>query len=480
VLFNSVPFLFGYLPLVVAGFFLLGWLGWVNVAAVWLGVASLAFYGYTNPTYLLPIIIVSIAFNFLAGDVLARRPDRRFLFFAVAANLLLLGYFKYADFFIETVAPFAPFNIAVLKVALPIGISFFTFTQIAFLVDAFRGEAREYKLHHYVLFVTFFPHLIAGPILHHKEMMPQFQDRRTYRLNPSLFSLGLSWFAAGLFKKVILADSIGSFVAPVFDSASQSLGFIDAWMGVISYALQIYFDFSGYSDMAIGLSLLFGIRLPLNFNSPYQAVSIADFWRRWHMTLSRFLRDYLYFPLGGNRKGPARRYANLIVTMLLGGLWHGASWNFVAWGGIHGTALAMNHFWSDTMGRHGVRLPSAVSRILTLLIVLWAWVPFRAKTLDHTLTIWNSMVHVSSIDSLRLTALDASCVYWAVALSGIALFLPNTQTILAREPVRGGVVLKHLAWHPKWQWAIATGAAFGTAVGVITIGAASEFLYFRF
>ncbi len=479
-LFNSFPFLFGYLPLVVAGFFLLGWLGWGNGAAVWLGAASLVFYGYTNPTYLLPIIIVSIAFNFVAGNLLSRWPDRRFLFVAVAANLLLLGYFKYANFFIETVAPFAPFNIPALKVALPIGISFFTFTQIAFLIDAFRSEAREYKLHHYVLFVTFFPHLVAGPILHHKEMMPQFQDRRTYELNPPLFSLGLSWFAAGLFKKVILADTIGSFVAPVFDSKSLSLGFVDAWMGVISYALQIYFDFSGYSDMAIGLSLLFGIRLPLNFNSPYQAVSIADFWRRWHMTLSRFLRDYLYFSLGGNRKGPARRYANLIVTMLLGGLWHGASWNFVAWGGIHGIALAVNHFWSDNMGRCGVRLPSAVSRILTLLVVLWAWVPFRAKTLDHTLTIWHAMVHVPNIDSLKLTALDPSCVYWAVALSSIALFLPNTQTILAHESVGGGVVLKQLAWRPKWNWAIAMGAAFGAAVGVTSIGTASEFLYFRF
>jgi D-alanyl-lipoteichoic acid acyltransferase DltB (MBOAT superfamily) len=442
-----------------------------------LGIASLYFYGFRDFKYLLPIILSSVCFNFFAGRILFRRRDRHLLFLFVAFNLLLLGYFKYANFFIGTLAallPIAP--VPTLEIILPIGISFFTFTQIAFLVDTFQGKAQEYKFHHYLLFVTFFPHLIAGPILHHKEMMPQFRDQQTYKLKPPMFMLGLSWFVAGLFKKVVLADAVGVYVAPVFDTASSGAGLSDAWLASASFALQLYFDFSGYSDMAVGLALLFGIRLPLNFNSPYQAVSIADFWRRWHMTLSRFLRDYLYIPLGGNQKGPARRYTNLMITMLLGGLWHGASWNFVAWGGIHGAALSINHFWRDKVG---LRIPSAVSRVLTLILVIAAWVPFRAHTVDRTLSIWRSMIGLGRTNSYP-AALDGSCIYWVASLSLIALFLPNTQAIFKWEPNTKGLLSKHFTWDSRWPWAAASGIAFGIAIGVIYMGSISEFLYFRF
>ncbi len=465
-LFNSLTFLFAYLPVVVAGFFAFAAMGKRDAAALWLGIASLAFYGFTDPVYLLPIIVGSMAFNFFAGARLAQRPDRGFLIFAVAANLALLGYFKYAGFIVDAL----PFAIAPRSIKLPIGISFFTFTQIAYLADAYGGKARKYKPHHYLLFVTFFPHLIAGPILHHREMMPQFQDRETYRFKNERFALGLSWFTAGLFKKVVIADSLIESVRAVFvPEAVAQLGFADAWVGALAYALQIYFDFSGYSDMAIGLGLMFGIRLPLNFNSPYRANSIIDFWRRWHMTLSRFLRDYLYVPLGGNRKGRARRYTNLLITMLLGGLWHGAAWTFVLWGAIHGLALTINHLWRDRFG--GTAMPAVLGRVLTFLTVLLAWVPFRAADLHEALAIWSAMLRV---DSLTLTRIDVVSASWIALLMLAVWTLPNTQNLFERS-VAGG-----FQWRQHWRWACSLGAGFGIAVARIVQGQITEFIYFRF
>ena len=481
-LFNSLPFLFVYLPIALAGFFALSALRWRNSAALWLGLASLAFYGMSDPKYLLPIITVSILFNFTAGNLLARWPNRSLLAFAVAANLLLLGYYKYANFFVDTLSSVTSLQLVNLKVILPIGISFFTFTQIAFLVDAFSGKAREYKPHHYLLFVTFFPHLIAGPILHHKEMMPQFQASDTYSFKPQLFALGLTWFTAGLFKKLMLADTLVPFVSIVFAPgvASRAMSFADSWIGVLAFALQIYFDFSGYSDMAIGLSLLFGIWLPLNFNSPYQAVSIIDFWRRWHITLSRFLRDYLYFPLGGNRKGPVRRYCNLMLTMLLGGLWHGASWNFVIWGGLHGVSLGINHLWHDWSSARGWRLPVMVARALTFLVVLWIWVPFRAGSFDDTLSIWYAMTHVDGLRSLSLNLIDSWALPWVGILLFIVWAMPNTQSVLGEGTGLAGLEAGLMRWRLNWPWALLMGSAFGVALAAMLEGKITEFLYFRF
>lgn len=284
------------------------------------------------------LLLASIAFNYGAGywigikrTLQIDKQAKLALIVAITVNLLLLGYFKYVNFFIVSANQFFGSHFPLRDIILPLGISFFTFTQIAFLVDVYCGIACEYNIIHYLLFVTYFPHLIAGPVLHHRQMMPQFADPDTYRINPEHIAIGLTAFILGLAKKVLIADDLSEYATPVFNAArdgSMPMLF-EAWIGALAYTLQIYFDFSGYSDMAIGLSLMFNVRLPLNFDSPYKATNIIEFWRRWHMSLSSFLRDYLYIPLGGNRKGNIRRYANLMATMLLGGLWHGAGWTFI-------------------------------------------------------------------------------------------------------------------------------------------------------
>ena len=286
------------------------------------------------------------------------------------------------------------------QVILPIGISFFTFTQIAFLADTFQKGIRDYALVNYGLFVTYFPHLIAGPVLHHAQMMPQFREPRTYQINSANVAGGLAIFCIGLLKKIVLADGISPYADTVFNAVESGAnpGFIEAWIGALAYTFQLYFDFSGYSDMAIGLSWMFNIRIPFNFNSPYQATSITDFWRRWHMTLSAFLRDYLYIPLGGNQKGAIRRYANLLITMLLGGLWHGANWTFVFWGGLHGFYLIVNHGFNVLINKHkahwtGNRLFKVFSWVLTFLAVIIAWVFFRATSFDAALKILTAMTN---------------------------------------------------------------------------------------
>ena len=355
-LFNSYPFLFIFLPITILGFFQIGRYS-RTLASLWLFSASLFFYGWWNPAYV-SLLLASILFNYGVGKAVSREHARShfrrawwILALGITADLCLLGYYKYTNFFIANVSGLLNRNWHIDPVILPLGISFFTFTQIAFLVDAYRGDVKESNFIHYGLFVTYFPHLIAGPVLHHKEMMPQFALPVTYRPNLENFSVGLTLFTIGLFKKVILADGISPYANLVFNAADHGtkILFTEAWGGALAYTFQLYFDFSGYTDMALGISCLFGVKLPINFNSPYKAVNIIDFWRRWHITLSRFLRDYLYFPLGGNRKGPFRRYANLIATMVLGGLWHGAGWTFILWGTLHGCYLIINHAW------HGVR-----------------------------------------------------------------------------------------------------------------------------
>jgi len=343
-LFNSYEFIFLYFPIVLSGFFFIGKYSY-RFAALWLAAASLFFYGWWNPKFV-TLLLGSIIFNFAAGYLIAHKKfaaKQKIIFvISIAINLILLGVFKYTNFFIAT-ANTLGVHWSSLDIILPLGISFFTFTQIAYLVDVYKGIAREYNFIHYMLFVTWFPHLIAGPVLHHKQMMPQFASPSIYKPNNESIAVGLTLFSLGLFKKVVLADQFALFANPVFNGAGQgeSPMIEKAWFGVLAYTLQLYFDFSGYSDMAIGLSRIFNVKLPLNFNSPYKAANIIDFWRRWHMTLSKFLRDYLYVPLGGNRKGPARRHLNLMVTMLLGGLWHGAGWTFVLWGGLHGLYLVL-------------------------------------------------------------------------------------------------------------------------------------------
>jgi D-alanyl-lipoteichoic acid acyltransferase DltB (MBOAT superfamily) len=519
VLFPSFPFIFVFLPIALAGAF---WLARRsgNAPLAWLAGASLAFYAVWSVPFTL-LLLASAAFNFVAGNWIASRREepgaKARLAAAIGANLALLAYFKYANFFLSVAG--APLLTGVI---LPLGISFFTFTQVAFLVDVHRGLAREYHFTHYLLFVTWFPHLIAGPLLHHAQVMPQFQRPGAFRFDPVNFAAGLSIFTIGLAKKVLVADPLSAFASPVFDLARDGASprLFESWMGALAYTLQLYFDFSGYSDMAIGMSLMFNVRLPLNFDSPYKAASIVDFWRRWHMTLSAFLRDYLYVPLGGNRKGRTRRYVNLMVTMVLGGLWHGAGWTFVAWGALHGAYLMINHGWRVLLERLGLRGEHAgwrfVGAALTFAAVVVGWVVFRADSLDSAGRLLAGMAGLNGI-SLPIVSpavlhdLAASGKAGSIVFEGLApltyidgrqasaviaagLFavwlLPNVREIFDRfSPVWEGARAegsrrtarpRFLQWSPRTRYAAALGALF--CVCVLWMGASrpSEFLYFQF
>lgn len=451
-LFTNPEFAFLYLPVVLAGFFVLAkhsaiW------AAAWLFLASVFFYGYWMPKFT-ALLLASICWNYWIGSQISKlnplhaAPEikiiaKRWLFFGVVVNLVLLAYFKYANFFIDNLNMALGQEWDIGRIVLPIGISFFTFTQIAFLADAYQKGVREYGFIHYGLFVTYFPHLIAGPVLHHAQMMPQFRDVVTYRINWSNLAGGFCIFAMGLFKKIVLADGISPYADAVFNAAETSIApdFTEAWVGTLAYTFQLYFDFSGYSDMAVGLSWMFNVKLPYNFNSPYKALNITDFWRRWHMTLSVFLRDYLYIPLGGNRKGAAQRYINLFITMLLGGLWHGANWNFVLWGALHGLYLTINHgFQTFTRDFSSTHLCNPFFRLLswslTFLSVIVAWIFFRANDFPTAIRIVEAMGNpllggeYSFHPLLWNQGLDLDRAFaWLVILASTALCFPNSNTI---------------------------------------------------
>ncbi len=341
-------------------------------------------------------------FNYGVGNSLNneeghhRFSKKSILTFGIVSNIALLGYFKYTDFMIDNLNLLTDSNVPTLDLALPLAISFFTFQQIAYLVDSYRQETKEYDFLNYSLFVTFFPQLIAGPIVHHKEMMPQFTKRRNKVKNYRNIAMGLFMFSIGLFKKVVIADTFAVWATQGFDVAT-SLNLLEAWATSLSYTFQLYFDFSGYTDMAIGLALLFNIRLPINFNSPYKATDIQDFWRRWHITLSRFLKDYVYIPLGGNRKGEFRVYTNLMATFIIGGIWHGAGWTFVFWGFLHGIALVIHRAWSKL----GFKIWTWLAWLITFNFINIAWVFFRAKEWDDAVKVLGGMF---SLDNIVLPA----------------------------------------------------------------------------
>jgi alginate O-acetyltransferase complex protein AlgI len=477
-LFNSHSFIFLFLPVVLLGYFALGRRS--NLAPVaWLALASLVFYAFGGWQFV-PLLLLSIAFNYGVGYLLIARklgPGARFavLTTGVTGDLVVLAIFKYAGFFAANLNALFATGL-IVDIVLPVGISFYTFTQIAFLVDAYRGRVARYALPHYALFVTYFPHLIAGPILHHRDMIPQFERAEAKRPDPHLVLCGLIIFAIGLFKKTCLADGIQPLVAQAFGPNAPT--FDQAWIGVLAYTFQLYFDFSGYSDMAIGISLMFGIFLPLNFNSPYKAVSIIDFWRRWHMTLSQFLRDYLYIPLGGNRHGRVLRYLNLMITMLLGGLWHGAAWTFVAWGALHGVYLCINHAWSNyglKATPRFARLADIAGLILTFLAVVIAWVFFRAADMATALAVLSKMADPANIAFGRVEMVYALLVAIYAAL---AWFAPNTQEIMGYDHKNRtvGENLRAQRMRPLFLYATAAVLAFG----ILGIQQHSEFIYFRF
>lgn len=482
-LFNSTEFLFLFLPLTLLAFFLLARLN-TRAALASLTLASLCFYAWWD-WHFLPVLMASITFNFIMGRWLQREGEWRgwLLTFAVAINLAALFLYKYLDFALASLNATLGTSMPAQHLALPLGISFFTFTQLAYLVDVYFRKARESRVVDYVLFVTYFPHLIAGPILHHAQMMPQFRSQTIYTPRAEAIAGGLTFLTIGLVKKVLIADYLAKYASPVFSASAgaDSPGFAEAWVGTLAYTLQLYFDFSGYCDMAIGISRLFNIDLPLNFASPYKATSISEFWRRWHMTLSQFLRDYLYIPLGGNRLGRARRYLNLFLTMLLGGLWHGANWTFVIWGALHGSYLIINHGWSALRERLGLpALPAPLALAITLLAVVLAWVPFRADNLSTTLDIWQAMLGLHGLHGAPISDVPVDKAFRAIIVGLLVVLLaPNSQTLVTNLQLR----LRDIsAMHPPRIGWLLPGLLIGALFSftVMSLGHVSEFLYFQF
>jgi D-alanyl-lipoteichoic acid acyltransferase DltB (MBOAT superfamily) len=459
-LFHSLPFLLLFLPAAIAAYYLFADSRRVRI---WiLIVASVVFYGYWD-LRLVPLLVGSVILNWLLAAAFCRFPRWPLVSVGVALNLLILGIFKYADFFADSLAAFAGTQHQPWSIVLPLGISFFTFQQISYLIDLRRHGGPLYRFEEYALYVTFFPQLIAGPIVRHNEIIFQYAASPIRAGLEERLSRGLALFVIGLAKKAGIADHMAAIADPLFAAAGggEALSFGAAWAAAGAFTFQIYFDFSGYSDMAIGLGLLFGLSLPVNFNAPYRAISIRDFWRRWHMTLSRFLRDYLYIPLGGNRHGLAHQIGAILITMLLGGLWHGAAWTFVAWGGLHGAALTIDHLWEKT----GARIPVALSWGATLLFVVFAWVLFRAGTFAEASSILASMVGANGF-SLAIAGVKG---LWLVPLAAaIALLGPTSQkaTLDLLAPRR----------------AIAVGLAMALVLVLLDAGGgdSAEFIYFQF
>jgi alginate O-acetyltransferase complex protein AlgI len=506
-LFSSFSFILVFLPISLIGYYILGRFS-RRLSYAYLAAASFVFYAVWSIPYGF-ILVGQLTANFHVARYLSRwripepRRARWLVAIAIALNLALLGYFKYTNFFLETLNTLLEANFAYLNIILPLAISFHTFQQIAYLVDEYRGRAPGYSYLEYILFVLFFPQLIAGPIVRHEQLIPQFRASRA-RFNPADFSVGLTFFAMGLAKKVLVADQLSGLADPVFDDAlSVRPDFVASWAGVLAFSLGLYFDFSAYSDMAVGLARMFGFRLPYNFNSPYKSTSVIDFWKRWHITLSTWLRDYLYIPLGGNRKGPVRRYANLMITMLLGGLWHGASWNFVIWGGLHGLYLLVNHGWRSLRGTGsamGARL-FLLCWGVTMMAVGFAWVFFRSPTLAHAGAVLRAMTGqaglvgepgktllalpdqfydldpLSKLLMLASAALAQPQILILILAAIIALALPNSQETIEGE--KGGLLGKYFPrWRPSPIWA--AGLALLMLASSTRLTTVREFVYFQF
>jgi alginate O-acetyltransferase complex protein AlgI len=506
-LFNSNIFFFLFLPLTLLVYFFFNKKRLIVAGKAWLVLASLCFYSYWNPIYL-PLLLISIVVNYRLGIYLGRDnisdknafvflskkfSRKGFLTAGIVLNLGLLGYFKYTDFFLENVNLFAGTSIVLPNLVLPLAISFFTFQQIAYLVDSYRGTCREYDFLNYSLFAAFFPQLIAGPIVHHKEMMPQFAGIQNKAINWRNIASGLSLFSIGMFKKVVIADSFAVWANAGFDN-TQILTFFDAWGTSLSYTFQLYFDFSGYTDMALGSAMLFNIKLPLNFNSPYKAVNIRDFWQRWHITLSRWLRDYLYIPIGGNRMGKTRMHINLFITFLLGGLWHGAGWTFIIWGAMHGAGSIIHRAWRRT----GIAMPTFFAWLLTFLFINSAWVFFRAKTFVDALNVLKSMAGFSGVKiseqfanlfnymtnwniySMESDKIKFICniqtLEYIIMFSFVCFMLPNSVQISGRINYQGTFSLAD----NKIYKAVLAGIILGISILTITASDGSEFLYFNF
>jgi len=516
--FNSYEFIFAFLPAVVAVFFALGRISrtW---ALRWVIGASLLFYALWRPFNVL-IIAPSVLINFVLARLLRRvrkqgnrNTARAVLLVGIAFNVAFLGYFKYSNFLVGAVNDAFGTQMVLARIILPLGISFITFQKIAFLVDVHAGRVESFTLQDYCLFVLFFPQLIAGPIVHYREMMPQFQ-RLSCRFDKDNVSVGLTLFAFGLFEKAFLADNVAQLVTPIYEKANSgsSMALVPAWIAAVGFTLQIYFDFSGYTDMALGIARLFGVRLPPNFNSPLRASSIIDFWQRWHMTLTRFLTAYIYNPLllwltrrraargrpafAGRNKGLGAFVELLmfptLLTMLVAGIWHGAGYTFILWGVVHGLFLTVNHAWR-LLGPKLWRDKSSYARfmqpagfLITFTCVAASMVIFRAANLKTATDLLQGMLGLHG-SGLRSAVDLKSVASWIGTTAFIALVCPNTLEILSRyepalgwkpSPHDGTAVTNRILWEPSLAWAGAVSMI--TAIGILYLGGQSEFLYWQF
>ncbi len=502
-LLDSFEFLGLFLPVTLFVFFQIGRLGHRRIAITWLVAASLFFYSLGKASCL-PLLLGSILLNYGIGRMISHDCKAKsiwhkvWLTWGLMLNLGMLAYFKYTNFLLFNAGSFLGFSTDLQIIALPLAISFFTFNQIAYLVDIYRGEIHENNFLKYCFFATFFPYLMAGPVVRYKEIVSQVSGDAIYRFNAKNIAVGLMTFSLGLLKKLLFANTIGGYADPIFDAAAQGLTLTaaEAWSGVLAYSLQIYFDFSGYSDMAIGIARIFGIRLPLNFDSPYKATNIIDFWRRWHISLSHFLRDYLYIPLGGNRRGELRQTLNLMTTMLLGGLWHGAGWNFVIWGGLHGCYLVVNHRWQALQKSLGHDLSKstgwgrAVGALVTLTAVAVAWVFFRAENLQVAFTMLTAMLGANGLAPISPHLPTAKQMI--VQLFLLVWLTPNTQQWMGQYGLRPGQKLTEAAsgwlnnlWRKlQWQPSVIFGMIFGVFVfiyvKILAVAPSSQFVYFKF
>lgn len=533
-LFNSYEFIFIFLPIVLVGFHFIGKYCRHRIAIAWLVGSSLFFYGWWNPAYLV-LLLFSIVFNYSFGTAINNIGNEKIskkivLIIGIIINLGILGYFKYANFFIDNLNAFTDTNVFLNEIILPLGISFFTFQQITYLVDSFYNETKEYNFLHYCLFVTFFPQLIAGPIVHHKEMLPQYRNHAMYLIHSKNVTIGLTIFILGLFKKVVLADGISVYSSPVFNAAEigTQLTLFESWFGAIAYSFQLYFDFSGYSDMAIGLARMFGIKLPLNFNSPYKATNISDFWRQWHMTLSRLIRDYLWDPISlkMTRHAVKNNYnafgmfsLTIVIPILFSffwiGLWHGAGWNFIIFGMIHGMYIVSHNIWKTATNKVNFRLNSSICWLITFIAVTISWVPFRAESIDGALNIFNAMFGFNGLSisksllgnigvaeewlkfhNVKFNGFFHNYVFggdnpylgvvWLLVLLTIVTKLPNTMQFMQMfnsdtnnyiyKEIRSEN--KFLGWKATTLWAIFIGILF--CIAIASISKTSEFLYFQF
>lgn len=492
-LFNSPIYIFCFLPFVLAGYFLL-FQRKKNFVTLWLIVVSFVFYWYGHDANIC-LLVFSLFSNFFFGKLLLNRHKGNMMLDAILVtgltlNILPLAFFKYSGFFIENINAITNFNIQSFDIFLPLAVSFYSFQQIAFLVDCRRAETMtDYTFVNYCCFIVFFPQLISGPIVRYEELVPQLKEKLTNFTNWNNVALGLFLFGVGLFKKTIIADTFAVWADAGFH-VPDTLNFLEAWSVSLSYTFQLYFDFSGYTDMAIGVGLLFDIRLPINFNSPYQSLSIREFWQRWHISLSRWLRDYLYIPLGGNRKGNIRSIVNIFITFILGGIWHGAGWNFIIWGAMHGAALAVYRLWRIL----NIKIPAIICWFLTFFFINISWVFFRSSSIHDALVLLKSMVNydaqvlISSFKEIAVTVKTAifdidsqsiefvKNIFYVIIIPSIVLLSPNSMEITGYITSNRKLRLKMNVF-TAFILALVFFLSFKTLAGSVY---KSNFLYFEF